>query len=365
MILENINQKLDRWRYAPVTNSPSDEFISSPKVDKTRISLKSVAIYTVMGITSLIIVLTSSVKLLSRTTIVPVCNNPVVRREWRSLTEGEKAEFTQAIICLANRPSQWQENGTIYDDFAILHGGIGSWWRLGNIGHRSASFLPWHRYTLFVFEKTMREQCGFQGQVPYWDWSLDWMDLAHSSIWDNVTGFGGDGDPAGPEIVGGGRCVVDGPFAGLRPILYNHTYVRHCIARGFRDGDTVGRISGQSYRPESIGAILRKQTYEELVKEIEAQLHNSMHQGINGDFLAMTAANDPLFYVHHAQLDRLWWQWQRENPRVRLNEYHGKHMYNSTGNATVEDMLMYGGLTEDVSVSTVMNTQGGVLCYTY
>ncbi|KAE8351279.1 hypothetical protein BDV28DRAFT_162473 [Aspergillus coremiiformis] len=203
----------------------------------------------------LIIVLVSSMQLLSRKT----CENPPVRREWRSLTESERTDFTQAIICLANRPSQWQQNGSIYDDFAILHGGIGSWC------HRSASFLPWHRYTLVVFENTLREQCGFKGQIPYWDWSLDWMDLAHSSIWDSVAGFGGDGDPTGPEIVGDGRCVVDGPFVGLRPILYNHTYVRHCIARGFRDGETVGRISGSYYQPESIGAILRKQTYEELI----------------------------------------------------------------------------------------------------
>jgi hypothetical protein len=38
---------------------------------------------------------------------------------------------------LAELPSQWRGNGTIYDDFAILHGSIGSWgtrklWQAGN-----------------------------------------------------------------------------------------------------------------------------------------------------------------------------------------------------------------------------------------
>lgn len=117
------------------------------------------------------------------------------------------------------------------------------------------------------------------------------MDLANSSIFDSVDGFGGDGDHAGQEIVGGGRCVVDGPFAELQPILYNHTYIRHCIARGFRDGEEAGRISGEYYRPESIGSILRKQSYVQFVREVEIYLHNPLHQGINGDFLAMTAAN--------------------------------------------------------------------------
>jgi tyrosinase len=220
----------------------------------------------------------------------------------------------------------------------------------------------------------------------YWDWSLDWMDLANSSIWDSVDGFGGNGDLTGPETVGEGRCVTDGPFAGLRPILYNHTYIKHCISRGFRDGETPGRLPGESYSPESIGAILRKPAYKELVKDVEFYLHNSLHQSINGDFKALTAANgntftphsplfllshrvnccaDPLFFVHHAQLDHVWWRWQRENPRVRLNEYRGKHMFNSTGEATVDDVLMYGGFAEDIPVSKIMDTEGGFLCYTY
>ena len=55
------------------------------------------------------------------------CQNPPTRREWRSLTMGEKIEFTTAVNTLARIPSRWRNNGTLYDDFAILHGGVGSW----------------------------------------------------------------------------------------------------------------------------------------------------------------------------------------------------------------------------------------------
>jgi tyrosinase len=83
------------------------------------------------------------------------------------------------------------------------------------------------------------------------------------------------------------------------------------------------------------------------------------------DETTLTTLTDPVFYVHHAQLDRMWWRWQQEDHRVRSTEYEGKHMFNSTGNATIDDMLMFGGFAEDIPVSKVMDTEGGFLCYRY
>ncbi|TQV96995.1 BolA protein [Cordyceps javanica] len=125
----------------------------------------------------------------------------------------------------------------------------------------------------------------------YWDWSLDWMDLARSSIWDNSTGFGGDGDSLGVETVGNGRCVIDGPFADLRPIIYNHTFAEHCLSRGFSDSKITGRLPGDQFSPENIGEILRQSDYSSFLRRVERDLHNTLHNSINGDFKAMTAAN--------------------------------------------------------------------------
>jgi tyrosinase len=33
----------------------------------------------------------------------------------------------------------------------------------------------------------------------------------------------------------------------------------------------------------------------------------------------MTSPGDPIFYFHHAALDRLWWIWQMQDPDKRLN----------------------------------------------
>lgn len=74
---------------------------------------------------------------------------------------------------------------------------------------------------------------------------------------------------------------------------------------------------------------------------------------------------DPVFWVHHVQIDHMWWKWQQEDLRNRLYEYNGRHMFNSTGEASLTDVLMYGGFTEDISVSEVMDTEAGLLCYRY
>ena len=74
---------------------------------------------------------------------------------------------------------------------------------------------------------------------------------------------------------------------------------------------------------------------------------------------------DPVFFLHHTQLDRLWWTWQRAHPEKRLAEYIGKAAHNSTEKASLADVIPMGGLGPDVTVRKLMNTEGGALCYGY
>lgn len=52
------------------------------------------------------------------------CENPSVRREWRSLSQDEKQNYIDAVNCLAKLPSIIRENGTLYDDFPWVHNQI-------------------------------------------------------------------------------------------------------------------------------------------------------------------------------------------------------------------------------------------------
>ena len=45
-----------------------------------------------------------------------------------------------------------------------------------------------------------------------------------------------------------------------------------------------------------------------------ASLHNSVHVWIGGDMQLATSPNDPVFYLHHCNVDRIWSAWQARWP---------------------------------------------------
>jgi len=76
-------------------------------------------------------------------------------------------------------------------------------------------------------------------------------------------------------------------------------------------------------------------------------------------------AADPVFFLHHVNIDRVWWQWQQTRPRDRSSAYAGRANNHTEAAARVTDALDMGGLSKNVQVIDVMDTNGGQLCYSY
>lgn len=74
--------------------------------------------------------------------------------------------------------------------------------------------------------------------------------------------------------------------------------------------------------------------------------------------------SDPVFFLHHAQLDRLWWKWQHMTPG-RLRQYNGETEANSSIAASLSDALHMGGLGLDATVGDIIETESEFLCYEY
>lgn len=138
----------------------------------------------------------------------------------------------------------------------------------------------------------------------YWDWTLDWSDLAASPIWSNTTGFGGDGGGLKPgPYDDGSSCVTDGPFRDMKLRYMNSTVLPHCLSRGFirYEDRSNGSISGDHVKPSMIERLLKEQHYWDFREKMEYVVHNAIHWGLRGDFAQWSSANG-MFRLQNGRL---------------------------------------------------------------
>jgi tyrosinase len=49
---------------------------------------------------------------------------------------------------------------------------------------------------------------------------------------------------------------------------------------------------------------------------LEVPVHNLVHRWVGGNMLDMSSPNDPVFWLHHCNIDRLWATWQLTHPTI-------------------------------------------------
>ncbi|KAF2998496.1 hypothetical protein E8E13_003549 [Curvularia kusanoi] len=290
------------------------------------------------------------------------CTNPAKRVEWRTLGADVQQQYIDAVLCLKTKPSGIGLNTTRYDDFAYVHT------NLNQIIHTVAMFLPWHRLFVKIYEESLRS-CGYTGSMPYWDWTLDTANVPDSPIWSTTTGFGGNGDPSVDPFTRDeyAKCVVEGPLKGLQ-VAYSMTgYEPHCLTRNFNNGTAFpGNMFADNYTPEVIEKTLALGNYPDFRYQLEGVPHGAIHSAVGGDMSPATSPNDPIFFLHHGQIDRLWTLWQLQKPETRTMEFGGpKTKAKDSPEATLEDVMPYMNLVPDIKVSEVMSTQSSQFCYVY
>jgi tyrosinase len=82
-----------------------------------------------------------------------------------------------------------------------------------------------------------------------------------------------------------------------------------------------------------------------------------------------TSTNDPLFFMHHAQLDRIWALWQSLKPH-HVFDMGGPTYPNGTGHTDLNyPVFMIDELGPQVPIYKLMDTKNkngqGILCYEY
>lgn len=78
--------------------------------------------------------------------------------------------------------------------------------------------------------------------------------------------------------------------------------------------------------------------------------------------------NEPLFWLHHGNVDRMWWIWQNQKPTERAFQIAGtRTMLNipPSDNATIDDNINLGILGADSPIRNHVSSVGGQYCYIY
>ncbi|KAI4163567.1 MAG: hypothetical protein LQ342_002839 [Letrouitia transgressa] len=362
--------------YAPLASSevdleaPQDAKASDPKEESYRNHLARAIQVFMVGL--LLILATSlTVKWTAQRVILSEnrCDNIAIRKEWRNLNDGEKTAYLRAVQCLRTIPSRLGHNQTLFDDFAYFHT------RTGAEGVYEDEALSFTKVLMSVNSTLYGRFLELASMVPahvreryaravYWDWTLDWDDLSSAPVWDDQFGFGGSGNTSA-NFGFRGYCVTDGPFANFQLLFIGPMEVPHCLSREFLSGEELTHWSSK-IRPENIAELFERKRYKDFVLALEEGPHLTLPHFLHGDFSVPTAPQDPIFWMHHAQIDSLWWKWQQIDRTARLKDYGGRLVSDGVEEiADLGDLLSYGGLGPDVRVSQVMDTEAWPLCYKY
>ena len=247
-----------------------------------------------------------------------------VRQNIYNLSPDAVARFVAAV--------NWLKASGVYDGFVHRHH------RVMGGAHQGPAFGPWHRWYLREFELLL-QQFDPAVTLPYWDWAVDagLEDWRTAPLW-TADYFGGDGDPADGDIVADGPFThwvvlfefrfqpdIPGPLLprprpGLvrqlgrladpatpttpfAPTLPDQTQVDGVMAEPVYDSTPWKAVADPSFRS-------RLEGFRRPTDPSGSRMHNRVHVAVGGDMAAMTSPNDPVFFLHHCNIDRLWAKWQ-------------------------------------------------------
>lgn len=187
----------------------------------------------------------------------------LAKREWDAFMDALNATMRNG----AEAP-RYRDFVKVHED-AMTGAGMHQWGVHSMDGMVGRNFLAWHRWYLVKFERRLQEE-DQTVTLPYWDWMADQrlpQQLNRRALLQ--------------------RWNVDRSWD--KPELPTKTELRDATKR------------------ERFRAFQRRLEW----------VHNDVHVAAGGTMATASSPADPLFWLHHANVDRLWARWQERHPRQR------------------------------------------------
>lgn len=249
---------------------------------------------------------------------VSVADATRLRKDQANLSAAERTAFVNALHSMKNTFNS-SSGLSVYDEFVYTHAMTMQY--TPNPAHMGSAFLPWHRQYIWEFETTLlaHDTTNTLTGLPFWNWSVD--QVTTQSPWTDDF-LGGDGDPDDNYI------VKSGPFRegewflpeDLSPEEEGDIPLQRAFgvfegastlptADDVAEALLIGTYDANPWNPDAP----LDQSFRNFLEgwwEDEIGLHNRVHMWVGGSMAPMTSPIDPVFWLHHSYVDRIWYEWQ-------------------------------------------------------
>jgi tyrosinase len=237
-----------------------------------------------------------------------------IRKNANNLTAGERNRLVAAFAQLNN-----QGLGR-FTDFREMHVNQST-----AEAHGRPGFLPWHRAYLLDLEREL-QAVDPSVALPYWRFDQPAPNLFT------------------PDYLGVSDALGNVQLSPTNPLQFWRTdNVPGIVRRPFFN---IGQAP-PGLRTEAQTLALGMQF--SAFRTLEGNPHGSAHTSFGGFISSIgTAARDPLFFLLHCNVDRLWAKWQRQNNRFDTSvaaSYDTNNPGNKTGHNLPDTMWPWNGIT--------------------
>ena len=219
----------------------------------------------------------------------------IIRKNFKSLTAAELTAFKNGVAVMKSRspldPTSWTYQAAIHGTSATP---VQTAWN--TCQHNMTFFLSWHRMYLCFFERILRKASGMPGLgLPYWNYS----DAADATARFLPAAFRTPATTSNPLFTSNRNAAINAGTGQL----------------------SASAVSLASVIPGPIG-------FYPFSGNVNGTPHGAVHGGVGGGMGGFnTAGLDPIFWLHHCNIDRLWNRWLaggggRSNPPATDTAWH-------------------------------------------
>ena len=181
-------------------------------------------------------------------------------------------------------PRNWTRQAQIHQGNNTVRCPHGNWY-----------FLPWHRAYLLAFERICRQLSGNPSfALPYWDWTAN-PQLPAAFAAQNF-----NGQP---------NALFDSTRSSQTITL--PTNVTGSTVMANINAETTFEIFGSAKPPAQNNTNQQWQIASGATGPLEGTPHNGVHSRISGNMGTYMSPLDPIFWLHHCNIDRIWDHWNR------------------------------------------------------